>query len=84
MGAAQVWRRVRSELLGLVVVGFIVFALPHLIDSLSHFHVQDVLGFAAVWFAVALIRTGIGVLWRRRSKKDRYALEESTVNRSSR
>ncbi|HET7660121.1 MAG TPA: hypothetical protein VFK66_07000 [Oryzihumus sp.] len=56
-----------------------VFGLPHVIDPLSHFYVKDVVGFVAVWFVIALIRTGVGALWRRRGGRDRLRASQRSI-----
>ena len=44
MNAVLLWRWLRSELLGLALVGLVWLVLPHFIDPLSHVYLKDFIG----------------------------------------
>ena len=81
MNAVLLWRWLRSELLGLALVGLVWLVLPHFIDPLSHVYLKDFIGLVLLWFAIALVRTGVGMWWRRRRSRDRHALDDAALRR---
>ena len=80
MNAATLWRWLRSELLGLAIIGIVMLGLPYFIDPLSRVYLTDVLRFVALWFVIALVRTGFGVWWRRRRMRNRHAPDDATLS----
>jgi hypothetical protein len=81
MNAVMLWRWLRSELLCLALVGFVLLGLPHFIDPLSHLYLKDIFGWVLLWFVIALVRTGVGVWWRRRRLRDRHAVDYVSLRR---
>ena len=81
MNAVLLWRWLRSELLGLALVGLVWLVLPHFIDPLSHVYLKDFIGLVLLWFAIALVRTGVGMWWGRSRLRDRHALDDAALRR---
>jgi uncharacterized iron-regulated membrane protein len=44
-------------------------------------YLKDIVGWVLLWFVIAVVRTGVGVWWRRRRLRDRHELDHASLRR---